>query len=380
MRRLLLGMAAVAALSACMEPQVAPDLPKRPSTEFTLTELAMGLDAPWSVMPLPDGGAVITEKSGGILRVSPDGSVAEVSGGPTPYYVDSGNSQAGLFDIVPARDFASTGNVFISSSYGTAEANGTALYTARLDGVTLEGLTEIFRSTPKDTNAHYGAKIVALPDGTVALSTGDGFVYRELAQSPDNTMGKVIRVNADGSIPADNPFGNAVWSLGHRNVQGLALDPSTGELWEHEHGPRGGDELNLIKRGANYGWPVVTTGTDYNGLRISPFESADGFAPFVHDWVPSVAPSGLVIYRGALFPEWQGDALVGALAGKSLRRVDLENGQSAGEEIILADLGVRIRDVREAPDGSVWVLTNETSEDGFPAGRLLRLAPDSVVN
>ena len=380
MKKIAIG--AALALAACMEPQVAPDLPVPDMSRLDVTEIAGGLSTPWSVMPLPDGGAVVTEKAGRIVRISPDGSKVEVTGGPTPYYVDSGNSQAGLFDIVPANDFGSTGNVFISSSYGTAEANGTALYAARLNGNRLEGLREIFRSTPKDTNAHYGAKVVALPDGTVAMSTGDAFVYREQAQGLDNTLGKVVRVGADGSVPADNPYGNAVWSYGHRNVQGLALDRATGKLWEHEHGPRGGDELNLIERGNNYGWPLVTTGTDYNGLRISPFETSEDYAGFVHDWTPSIAPSGLAIYRGGMFPEWQGDAILGALAGQSLRRVDLEDGASVGESIIFRTRQVpgegesademgwaRIRDVREAADGSLYLVTNEG-----PRSRLLRIA------
>jgi len=352
-----------------MEPQVAPKIAERPSTEFDVQELASGLDMPWSVAALPEGGALITEKPGRLRKLSPDGSLADV--GPLPedlYYVGSDNSQAGLFDIVLAGDHAGTGRVWLSYAYGTAEANGTALATARLEGMRLEDLRTVFRADAKDTNAHYGAKVVALGDGTVALSTGDGFVYRERAQEPGSTLGKIVRLKADGSA-ADNPSGTVVWSLGHRNVQGLAVDRETGELWEHEHGPRGGDELNIIAPRNNYGWPVVTTGVDYNGMRVSPFETADGFTPYVYQWTPSIAPSGLAIYRGDLFPQWRGDALVGALAGRSLRRVDLDDGVAVGEEILLSDLNARIRDVREAPDGSVWVLTNEEE------GRLLRIAP-----
>ena len=366
-------------VSACMEPQPAPTLPERPSTEFRVDTLAEGLDKPWSVAPLPDGGALITEKPGTVKRLSPDGGLTTLTGGPTPYYVDDPQSQAGLFDVVLAPDFEASNRIFLSSAVGTPEDNATALFAATLREDRIIGLTEIFRATSKDTNAHYGAKIVAHPDGTVFLTTGDAFTLREEAQSADSTLGKVVRVGADGAIPSDNPeLGDgtgptAVWSLGHRNVQGLALDPATGELWEHEHGPRGGDELNLIAVGANYGWPIVTAGTDYNGLRISPFETSaeagGGFTDPVHGWTPSIAASGLVIYRGDLFPEWQGDALVGALAGRSLRRIDLEDGASVGEEKLLADLDARIRDVREAPDGSVWILTNEDNS------RLLRLAP-----
>ena len=367
MRVIVLGVSA-AVLAGCMEPQPAPEIAERPSTDFSVTELAGGLDAPWSVAPLPGGGALVTEKAGRLLRVD-GGALSEI--GPLPgdlYYTEVANSQAGLFDIVLGEDFEETGRVWLSYAYGTAEANGTALATARLVGDRLEGLETVFRADSKDTNAHYGAKVVALGDGTIAMSTGDGFVYREAAQDMASTLGKIVRVRVDGA-PAGSAAGSAVWSLGHRNVQGLAVDRATGVLWEHEHGPRGGDELNRIEPGANYGWPVVTTGVDYNGMRISPFETADGFEPYVHQWTPSVAPSGLAIYRGELFPDWQGDALVGALAGKSLRRVDLEDGVAVGEEKLLGDLGARIRDVREAPDGSVWVLTNEESS------RLLRVAP-----
>ena len=372
------GLAAPLALAACLEAQPTPELPSTPASAFTLTTLADGLDKPWAVAPLPDGGALVTEKPGRIWRVAADGTKSEVSGGPSPYYVDDPQSQAGLFDVVAAPDFAESGRVYVSSAVGTADANGTALFSYRLDGTALTDERELFRSRdPKDTNAHFGAKIAVLPDGTLALSTGDGFAYREAAQDLGSHLGKIVRVNADGSVPADNPYADSVrpeiWSWGHRNVQGLAVDPATGQLWEHEHGPRGGDELNRIEAGANYGWPVATTGRDYNGARISPFDRAAEFTPFVHQWTPSVAPSGLAVYRGDLFADWDGDMLVGALAGKSLRRLDMDDGQVVGEEVLLGDLGARIRDVRVAPDGSVWVL-----QDGAEGGAsLLRLAPSS---
>ena len=363
-------------LAACMEPQPAPELPVRPSTEFTLTTLADGLDQPWSVAPLPDGGALITEKPGRVLRLSPDGEMQEVTGGPEPYYVSSDQSQAGLFDVIPADDFAESGTVFVSTAFGTSEANGTALYRYRLDGTTLVDERELFRAADlKDTNAHYGAKVVPLPDGTVLLSTGDGFTYREAAQDPGSHLGKIVRVDVeDGSVPADNPDTDGsrpeVFSFGHRNVQGLAYDAETDTIWEHEHGPRGGDEVNIIRAGLNYGWPVATTGRDYNGARISPFDTLDVTEGYAYQWTPSVAPSGLAVYRGELFPEWEGDLLAGALAGRSLRHLDVEGGEIVGETVLLGDLDVRIRDVRVAPDGSVWVLTNQ--EGG---GRLLRIAP-----
>lgn len=351
------------ALTACMEPQPTPDLPERPSTAFRMTEVVGGLDAPWSVAPL-EGGALITEKSGTLLRLGANGSLAEVSGLPGDiYYVDDPQSQAGLFDVVATPN---SDRVYISYAYGTPDANGTALMRARLSGNGLREVEVMFRSTPKATNAHYGGKIVVPPDGMPLLTTGDAFVLREAAQDSANTLGKIVRVGESGA---------EIHSLGHRNPQGLAVDRATGEVWQHEHGPRGGDELNLIQAGGNYGWPIVTAGVDYNGMRISPFETSaeagGGFTDPVHGWTPSIAASGLAIYRGDLFPDWQGDALVGALAGESLRRLDMENGEVVGEEILLSDLEARIRDVREAPDGSVWVLTNE----GEGQSRLLSFAP-----
>ena len=191
---------------------------------------------------------------------------------------------------------------------------------------------------------------------------------------------KLVRLTRDGGVPTDNPFlgrskdGRAfkpqIYSLGHRNVQGLAMDSETGALWQHEHGPRGGDELNLLQAGANYGWPLATKGRDYQGARISPYESFKGTKDPIHSWVPSIAPSGLVIYRGAMFPGWNGDALIGGLASRDLRRVDLENGNSVGEEDLLSDLNLRIRDVRLAKDGAILLLV----EDGAN-GRLLRVTP-----
>jgi len=208
------------------------------------------------------------------------------------------------------------------------------------------------------------------------MSVGEGFAYREAAQDKASDLGKIVRINTDGSIPSDNPFIGVdgvrpeIYSLGHRNPQGLHFDSVSGTLWSHEHGPKGGDELNLIKPGKNYGWPIATTGIDYNGAMITPFKSYKGMEPFVKDWVPSIAPSGLTIYRGTLFPEWDGDALVGGLKSRDLRRVDLEDSKFIREYILLEDLNARIRDVRTAPDGSILILTDDDTE-----GKLLRLTP-----
>jgi len=370
--------AAFLLLSGCLEPQPAPELQTRASTEFSLTTLAKGLDSPWSVAELPDGGFLITEKTGQLMRLSTSGARQLISGLPEDVFV---SGQGGVLDIVLAPDFDTTSEIYLSYAYGTKDANGTALLRAKLGSRALENLSEIFRAgPPKKASSHFGGKIAFLRDGTVVLTLGDGFAYREDAQKVDTDLGKLIRLTRDGGIPADNPFlggekasqsfNPQIYSLGHRNPQGLALDSETGILWSHEHGPRGGDELNIITAGENYGWPIATKGRDYQGARISPFESYEGMVDPIHSWVPSIAPSGLVIYRGDLFPDWQGDALIGGLASRDLRRVDLENGKSVGEVDLLSDLEGRIRDVREARDGAVLILI-ENGDDG----RLLRLAP-----
>jgi len=379
MRKFSLLLAA-AALTACLEPQPAPELTERPSTEFNVETLVGGLDRPWSVAELPDGSFLITEIDGKLLRTTRD-SRTDITGLPTNIFV---GGQGGLLDVVLAPDFSSSNEVYISYASGTNDANHTALLRAVLKDGALQNETVIFRASPsKAAASHFGGKIVFLPDDTLVLTLGDGFAYREAAQIADTHLGKIVRLTRDGGVPEDNPFvgqekgGRAfkpqTYSLGHRNVQGIALDPQTGELWEHEHGPRGGDELNQIKPGANYGWPLATTGRDYSGARISPYEAFEGMVSPVHDWVPSIAPSGLVIYRGGMFPEWSGDAFIGGLASRDVRRVDLENGKAVGEEGLLADLGARVRDIRVANDGALLVLieNSENSEDG----QLLRITP-----
>ena len=214
-----------------------------------------------------------------------------------------------------------------------------------------------------------------LPDGTLLVITGDGFNYREQAQERDNLLGKVIRITSDGRIPEDNPYvGDSskrpeIWSYGHRNPQAIVVDPDTGKVYLHEHGPRGGDELNLIRPGANYGWPAIGYGIDYTYARISPFTELPGMEQPLVYWDPSIAPAGMTYYDGELFPEWHGDLLIAALVEKSIRRVDLENGAVVGQEVLLTELGERIRDVRTGPDGAVYVLTDSAE------GRVLRITP-----
>ena len=381
MRGLKLGLGSVVAaglLAACLEAQPAPDVPQRTSSEFGVIEIVSGLDKPWSVAELPDGGYLITEIGGRLLRFSDTSKRIELSGLPADIAV---GGQGGLLDVVLAPDFESSSELYISYAYGTANANGTALIKATLNGEALVNTDVIFRANPpKAASSHFGGKIAVLPDDTLVLTLGDGFAYREDSQKPETHLGKLVRLNRDDTVPADNPYigqeknGGAfkpeIFSIGHRNPQGLAYDAQTNTLWAHEHGPRGGDELNRIAPGANYGWPIATTGRDYQGARISPFETYAGMVDPVYDWVPSIAPSGLAIYRGDMFPNWNGDALIGGLASRDLRRVDLENGAAVGEESLLADLDGRIRDVRVARDGSVLVLI-EDSENG----KLIKLRP-----
>ena len=365
-------MLAAAMLPLLMAAAAAPPTPAAiPAPPHRIATVATGLDHPWSVAFLPDGRVLVTERTGR-LRVIADGKLqAEpVAGVPAVY----AHSQGGLFDVLPHPDFATNRLLFLSYAAGTPGANATRIARARLDGDRLTGLKVIFEVTPKkDTPVHYGGRMAWLPDGSLVMTTGDGFDYREDAQHPGKLLGKIIRIRPDGSIPSDNPFVGVkgarpeIWSLGHRNPQGLALDPATGALWSHEHGPRGGDEINLIRRGANYGWPIATHGRDYSGAAISPFKAYKGMADAQLVWTPSIAPSGLAVYRGAMFPEWNGDLLVGALAHEHVRRVDIAGGRIVGQQRLFPELTARIRDVRVAPDGAIWLTVDDDN------GRVLRV-------
>lgn len=331
------------------------------STEFNVETIAAGLRAPWSVAVMPDGSYLVTEKTGGLKHVLGNGRVAGINGLPDDIYVDQ---QGGLLDVVLAPDFAFSNTVYLSYASGTKKANTTSVFRAQLAGANLIDGKVIFTASPmKDTASHFGGRMDFLPDNSLILTLGDGFAYREAAQDKASNLGKIMRISADGKS-------SEMYSYGHRNVQGLHIDETTGEIWAHEHGPKGGDELNLIKQGDNYGWPLATTGVDYNGAKITPYKSFENTTPFVYDWVPSIAPSGMTIYRGDLFPDWKGDALVGGLISKDVRHVDLENGTVIGETSLFGDLDARIRDVRTAPDGSILLVTDDPID-----GKILRITP-----
>lgn len=360
-------------IQACTQaPEASPPPTDVDPDTYEVEVIAEGLATPWDMAFLPDGSALISERNGGVKWLR-DGALSDVPGGPQDVFAEG---QAGLFDLELAPDFDTSGLVYLSYASGTADANTPALYRARFeDGALVEGDT-IFRATPeRSTNAHYGARLAFLPDGSLLMTAGEGFAYREQAQVRSNHLGALLRLNPDGSAPADNPFADEggpaayVYSYGHRNMQGIALDPATGTIWTHEHGPQGGDELNAISAGDNYGWPIATMGLDYNGARISPYFEHDGFHAPDWVWTPSIAPAGLALYDGAQFADWQGDLLVTALAGQALHRLDLEDGAVVGEYRLLSERGQRIRQVKTGPDGAIWLLAES------PQGQVLRLTP-----
>jgi glucose/arabinose dehydrogenase len=342
-----------------------------------VTVMASGLDHPWSMAFLPGGDVLVTERAGRLLRLVAGGKPRAIAGVPAVRL----EKQGGLFDVVLHPRFADNGLIYLSYAAGTKAANFTRITRARLDGDRLVDARVIFQVSPaKDTPVHFGARMAFLPDGSLVMTTGDGFDYREQAQRLQSGLGKIMRMADDGRPLAGNPFANGqggvkdaqphIWSYGHRNPQGLAVDPVTGWLWEHEHGPKGGDELNLIQKGGNYGWPVATFGLDYSGATITPYKRYKGMIDGRAVWVPSIAPSGLAVYRGALWPQWQGDLILGALVNKEVRRVDVDAaGRVVGQERIFASITARIRDVRAAPDGAIWLTTDEEK------GRVLRVTP-----
>lgn len=341
--------------------------------EYRLDTVAEGLNYPWGLAELPDGTLLITERPGNLKQVSRDGSITSIAGVPAVFFAENG--QSGLFDVLPDPDFADNGVVYLAYAEGNRRSNATTLARARLDGNSLEDVRVILAAEPrKRLPQHFGGKLLFLPDGTLLLSIGEGFDYRELAQDPFTLLGKTVRIHTDGSIPDDNPFADgvlghpAVWTYGHRNPQGLALDARTGTVYLHEHGPRGGDEVNVLVPGSNYGWPAITYGLDYSGAYVSPFTEHPGMTQPIKYWVPSIAPSGLAVYRGDMFPELDGDLLVGALVDREVRRLSAAANGALIEEALFSEIGSRIRDVRVAADGSIYLVT-----DG-KEGRIIRVS------
>ena len=337
------------------------------AADYQTEVVAEGLEYPWSLAFLPDGRMLVTERAGRLRIIDESGKLQDqpVDGLPEVF----NQSQAGLFEVTLDPEYAQTGRLFVSYACGTASANHTCLISARLQDNRLTDVTEVFRVEPaKQGGAHYGGRIAFLPDNTLVLGLGDGFSYREEAQNKRNHLGSIVRLNRDGSVPEDNPFIGQqdaraeLYSIGNRNVQGIVYDQANRRIIAHEHGPRGGDEINIIEAGMNYGWPKATYGVDYSGAVISPHEQLAGMEDPVVMWKPSIAPSGMTLYRGEMFPEWDGDLLVSALAAQEVRRVRLDGREEVEQESLFAELGARIRDVRSGPDGAVYLLTD--AEDG----------------
>ncbi|WP_157020167.1 PQQ-dependent sugar dehydrogenase [Mesorhizobium xinjiangense] len=333
-----------------------------------------GLEHPWGLAFLPDGGAIVTERPGRIRLITDDGLSPPLAGVPRV----AARGQGGLLDIALARDFAQSGEIHFSYSQPGEGGAGTAIARARLvrDGrePRLDNVETIFSMTGKSrANRHFGSRIVVAPDGTLFFTIGDrGDSAR--AQDMADHAGAVLRINPDGTVPSDNPSPDGarhlpeIWSKGHRNPQGAAFDPVTQSLWVTEHGARGGDELNQPQAGRNYGWPVISYGVHYSGGTIGRGTQAPGYEQPHHYWDPSIAPSGLAVYQGAMFPEWQGDFLAGALKFQLLARLARDDtGRVTGEERLFEGAFGRIRDVDVAPDGSVWLLTDEAD------GKVIRL-------
>lgn len=371
-RSLFPVLAAVAASAACQDkPQVAPS----GETKVEVTTVAKGLEHPWALAFLPDGRMLVTERPGRLRYVTREGALSDPIAGVPKVYAEG---QGGLLDVVLDPAFTENATIYLSYAEPAADGtNGTAVARARLDGGTLADLQVIFRQQPKfRSNHHFGSRLVFARDGNLFVTTGERNSQRDLAQDLGTHIGKVLRITKDGAVPPDNPFVGRdgalpeIWSYGHRNIQGAVLHPETGELWTHEHGPRGGDEINVARAGRNYGWPVITYGREYSGPAIGAGTAKAGMEQPLHYWVPSIAPSGMAYHDGRGHPAWKGQLFVGALAAAQLVRLELTPDGKIGAEERIA-IGKRVRDVREGPDGALYLLTDED------AGEILRVVPES---
>jgi glucose/arabinose dehydrogenase len=338
--------------------------------------VAKGLEHPWALAFLPNGRILVTERPGRLRIVEPDGRLSKPLAGVPKVHA---KGQGGLLDVAIDPKFAENRLVYLSYAEPGGEDGtaGTAVARGRLGDSGLENVQVIYRQHPKvEGGGHYGSRLVFRPDGTLFVTQGDRQNYRQRAQNLSEGIGKIVRINPDGSIPKDNPFvGRSgvrpeIWSYGHRNAQAAALHPETGQLWTVEHGARGGDELNHPEAGKNYGWPIITYGIDYSGATIGEGTAKEGMEQPVYYWDPVIAPSGMTFYTGDAIPGWKGSVLIGSMDPGRLVRLTLENGKVAREERYLADLDERIRDVQQGPDGLVYVVTDEDN------GRVLRLRPE----
>ncbi|MGX5731890.1 PQQ-dependent sugar dehydrogenase [Pseudoxanthomonas beigongshangi] len=388
---IFLALFAATALSACQArdgdsptPPAAKPAPAQPPAaralsstlgKIQVTELARGLDHPWGLALLPEGGYLVTERSGQLRRIGTDGAISAPLAGVPKVFAEG---QGGLLDVALSPDFASSRRIYLSfAEPGDNGTAGTAVASATLGADALADVKVIYRQEPKlDGPNHFGSRLAFDGQGHVFISQGERN-HRPTSQELDKLQGKLVRLNLDGSVPQDNPFaGKAgarpeIWSYGHRNMQGLAIDPRSGKLWESEHGPRGGDEINLPRPGLNYGWPIITHGINYSGLPIPEAqgrEKAGMEAPY-HVWEKSPGLSGMAFYTGHAGSPWTDSLFLGSLAERNLIRLGLKGDEIVSEERLLNEIGERVRDVRVGTDGNVYVLTDEND------GKLLRIAP-----
>ena len=387
---LVLALSLALGLTACGAPD-APPPPSEPpkavrgaapvaeateKTRIEVSELVTGLEHPWGLAILPDGDMLVTERPGRLRRIAADGAVSAPIGGLPKIYVDG---QAGLLDVVLSPTFAEDKLVYVSFAEPNLRGNkcGTAVARGRLDGDQLRDVEVVYRQEPKlSSGTHVGSRLVFDDQGHLFVTQGDNRVDSAV-QSLDTLQGKLVRIRPDGRIPEDNPFVKRegarpeIWSLGHRNMQGAALHPVTRKVWTSEHGPMGGDELNIPEAGRNYGWPVITHGVDYSGepIKGSTGREAPGMEQPHHVWAVSPGLSGMLFYSGKAIPEWKGNLLLGSLAKTALIRLELDGDRVVHEERLLAARQDRIRDVREGPDGAIYLLVDAEQ------GKLLRIRP-----
>jgi glucose/arabinose dehydrogenase len=378
--RIPILLATAVSLLALSAP-LAAEITKAPTVKtqrvIKVETFAKGLVHPWGLAFLPDGRLLVTERPGRLRLIAKDGTLSPPLRGVPKVYA---SGQGGLLDVELSPDFASTGLIYLSyADPRDGSKNGTSVAKAKLvtegGGGRLDQLQVIFRQEPSyASSAHFGSRIVFMPDGSLFVTMGERFSAREEAQNPANHLGKIVRVMPDGSPYAGNPKKDGwrpeIWSIGHRNVQGAALNPVTGKLWTIEHGARGGDEINIPEAGKNYGWPVISYGRNYDFTKIGIGTEKAGMEQPRYYWDPSIAPSGAAFYTGDMFPEWRGNLFVGALAGQALHRLVLDGEMVVGEETLATEPAERIRDVRLGPDGALWLLTDN------PEGRVLRVVPE----
>ncbi|WP_390594068.1 PQQ-dependent sugar dehydrogenase [Simiduia litorea] len=352
-------------------PSVA-EQPAKPTPTFDITTLTDQLQSPWSLAFLPSGDILIAEKVGALRLFDGKTLSAPIAGVPQALV----RSQGGFQDLVLHPDYEKNGWVYLSFAWGERSANGTRLVRGRIKQGAFVDQEVLFTAEPlKNTPVHYGARLAFLPDNTLVMAVGDGFDFRESAQKTDSLLGKFVRLNDDGSIPKDNPFFTkkdyhpAIYSLGHRNPQGVAYDPVRQQLFANEHGPQGGDEINILAPGKNYGWPIITYGRDYSGASITPFTEYEGMEQPLVNWTPSIAPSSLVVYNADLFPAFKGDLLSSALKAKEVRWVQMQGEKPVAEVSLFGELNARIRAVYVGSEGALYLLT-----DG-DKGSLLKVTP-----